>query len=82
MLKEHIQIDLRYRAGNQQLLVFELLVSIVGTVKPPRADCAAFYLNRGNESQFQVFDVFLGLRGRKLSVFSSEVTSEHETSRA
>lgn len=82
MLKEHTQLDLRCRAGNQQLLVSELLVSIVGTVNPPRADWAAFYLNRGNESQFQVFDVFLGLRGQKLSVFSSEVTSEHETSRA
>lgn len=59
----------------------KLLVPIVNVVEQLYPECGVFYLNRENESQLQVLDVFLGL-SREMSVINSAVTSEQEALRA
>jgi len=59
----------------------KLLVPIVNAVEQLYPECGVFYLNRENESQLQVPDVFLGL-SREMSVINSAVTSEQEALRA
>lgn len=59
----------------------KLLVPIVNVVEQLYPEYGVFYLNRENESQLQVPDVFLGL-SREMSVINSAVTSEQEALRA